>query len=123
MLTIFTILSVAFLLIIAIAIAGIVISIKYECWPGLVGGGIITLISIASLSESVDPYIQYRYLLEHKPVCSEHEVKCINRNIEWLEDSIMLITKIDALKDEEQADYILAKSKLDSLRNLPIKEQ
>lgn len=120
---IFTIMSVMFALMIVITFVVIVFSIRYECWPGLVGAALITMISAASLSETTDPYVQYRYLLDHKPTCNEFNIHCVNRNIEWLEDSLRLSAEIDVLKDAEEADYILAKSKLDSLRNLTTKEK
>lgn len=120
---IFTIMSVMFALMIVLAFVVIVFSIRYECWPGLVGAALITMISAASLSATTDPYVQYRYLLDNKPTCNEFDIHCVNRNIKWLEDSLRLSAKIDVLKDVEEANYTLAKSKLDSLRNLTAKEK
>src|SRR5574344_1459846 len=89
-----------------------------------------TILSIIMLYMIANYESQYKWVLQHKPTCTEESVECLYAQIDWVHDSITTASKltperlkiINAVNSNDSAHIRLLKNNLNYLRNQNKKE-
>lgn len=89
-----------------------------------------TILSVIVLYKIANYESQYKWVLQHKPTCTEETVECLTEQIDWVHDSITTASKltperlkiINTLNSNDSAYILLLKNDLNYLRNHNKKE-
>lgn len=84
-----------------------------------------TILSVIMLYKIANYESQYKWVLQHKPTCTEESVECLTEQLDWVHDSITTASKltperlkiINTLNSNDSAHILLLKNDLNYLRN------
>lgn len=100
-------------------------------YPAFVGVFVsYTIIGVILLYNIANYESQYEWVLQNKPTCTEETVECLTEQIEWVNDSITIASKlnpervkiINSVNSNDSTHILLLKNNLNDLRNQNKKE-
>ena len=130
MLTVLLVLSCILAILVICCIAMTVCCVKAG-YPAFVGVFVsYTIIGVILLYNIANYESQYEWVLQNKPTCTEETVECLTEQIEWVNDSITIASKlnpervkiINSVNSNDSTHILLLKNNLNDLRNQNKKE-